>query len=107
MDVDGASPDSGVNKEFVVSKPKGSPALTDVSDAEVHPFFGLLRAMSPEYYFNNMYGQFCFDWVSAKSCRRPKTKTAPMSVWSLTPHHVPESSTIASTSTCPPGFLRL
>lgn len=43
MDVDGANPDSGVNKEFVVSK---FPALTHVSDAEVHPLLGLFRAMS-------------------------------------------------------------
>jgi hypothetical protein len=41
--VDGANPDSGVNKEFVVSK---FPALTHVSDAEVQPFFGLFRALS-------------------------------------------------------------
>lgn len=43
VDVDGASPDSGVNKVFVVSK---FPALTHVSDAEVHPLLGLFRAMS-------------------------------------------------------------
>ena len=41
--MDGANPDSGVNKEFVVSN---FPALTHVSDAEVHPLLGLFRAMS-------------------------------------------------------------
>lgn len=40
----GANPDSGVNKDFVVSK---FPPLTHVSDAEVHPFFGLLCATIP------------------------------------------------------------
>lgn len=44
VDVDGANPDSGVNKEFVVIK---FPGFTHVSDAEVHPFYGLFRAISP------------------------------------------------------------
>lgn len=44
MDADGANPDSGVYKDFFVSK---SPALTDMSDAELHPYSGLLRAMNP------------------------------------------------------------
>jgi hypothetical protein len=43
VDVDGANPDFGVNKDFVVSK---FPALTHVSDAEVHPLLGLFRATS-------------------------------------------------------------
>ena len=40
VDVDDANPDSGVNKEFVVSN---FPALTHVSDAEVSPFLVLFR----------------------------------------------------------------
>ena len=44
VDMGGANPDSGVNKDFVVSK---FPPLTHVSDAEVHPFFGLLCATIP------------------------------------------------------------
>ena len=54
MDVDGASPDPGVNKEFVVSKPKVSPALTDVSDTEARPFYGLFGMKSPGFYSKNM-----------------------------------------------------
>lgn len=42
--MDGANPDSGVNKEFVVGE---SLALTHVSDAEVNPFYGLFRAINP------------------------------------------------------------
>ena len=51
MDVDGANPDSGVNKEFVVGK---SPALTDMSGAETRPFYGLFGTMSPGFYSKNI-----------------------------------------------------
>lgn len=44
VDVDGANPDSGVNKKFVVSKSSSS---THVPDADLHPSFGTFRAMSP------------------------------------------------------------
>ena len=45
VDVDGANPDSGVNKDFVVGK---SSSFTRVSVAEAHSFFeNFFRTMNP------------------------------------------------------------
>ena len=105
VDVDGANPDSGVNKEFVVSKsPTCLPPRMYQMQKHAHSMACSVRWM--QFSTPKTYRQLCFDWGSAKSCL-PKTKAAPMSVWSLAPHHVPESSTVTSTSTCPPGFLCL